>query len=111
VDTWLTFFCALTVYLTVLVAQGRGGLGLAFLCGVCQGLTILTRPAFLVSLPGPILSWGVSEATRRGRRALLCGVVLPGRAATVPPLAHRHYPGFRPPRPVPRGRPPCRGAR
>ena len=91
VDTWLTFFCALTVYLTVLVAQGRGGLGLAFLCGVCQGLTILTRPAFLVSLPGPILSWVVSEATRRGRRALLCGVFLLGCASTVLPWTYRNY--------------------
>jgi len=91
VDTWLTFFCALTVYLTVLVAQGRGGLGLAFLCGVCQGLTILTRPAFLVSVPGPILSWVVSEATRRGRRALLCGVFLLGCASTVLPWTYRNY--------------------
>jgi 4-amino-4-deoxy-L-arabinose transferase-like glycosyltransferase len=94
VDTWLTFFCALTVYLTVLVMQGRGGLGLAFLCGVSQGLTILTRPAFLVSVPGPILAWVVSEPLRRGRRALVCGVFLLGCAATVLPWTYRNYQVF-----------------
>jgi 4-amino-4-deoxy-L-arabinose transferase-like glycosyltransferase len=91
VDIWLSFFCALTVYLTVLVAQGRGGLVLALLCGVSQGLAVLTRPAFLAFLPGPILAFVVSESLRdRGRRALLCGVFLLGCAATVLPWVYRN---------------------
>lgn len=94
VDTWLTFFCALTVYLTVLVAQGRGGPGLALLCGLSQGLTMLTRPAFLAFLPGPILAWVVARSLRSGRRALFCGVFLLGCAATVLPWAYRNYEVF-----------------
>jgi 4-amino-4-deoxy-L-arabinose transferase-like glycosyltransferase len=90
VDTWLTFFCALTVYLTVLLMQGRGGLGLALLCGVSQGLTILTRPAFLVYLLGPMLAWAVSESLPWARRALLCGVFLFGCAVTVVPWVYRN---------------------
>jgi 4-amino-4-deoxy-L-arabinose transferase-like glycosyltransferase len=94
VDTWLTFFCAVTVYFTVLVMQGRGGPGLAFLCGVFQGLTILTRPAFLVTVPGPLLSWLASESLGRGRRALLCGLFLLGCAGTVLPWTYRNYQVF-----------------
>jgi 4-amino-4-deoxy-L-arabinose transferase-like glycosyltransferase len=91
VDTWLTFFAALTVYLTVLVAQGRGGVVLALLCGVSQGLAVLTRPAFLAFLPGPVLAFLVSESLRdRGRRALLCGIFLLGCAATVLPWVYRN---------------------
>lgn len=90
VDTWLTFFCTLTLYLTVLVMQGRGGLALAFLCGVSQGLTMLTRPAFLVSVPGPLLAWVLSGSLRRGRGALLCGVFLLGCATTVLPWTYRN---------------------
>jgi 4-amino-4-deoxy-L-arabinose transferase-like glycosyltransferase len=90
VDSWLTFFCALTVYLTVLVMQGRGGLGLALLCGVSEGLTILTRPAFLAFLPGPMLAWVVSESLPRGRRALLCAAFVLGCSATVLPWMYRN---------------------
>lgn len=90
VDTWLTFFCALTVYLTVQIAQGRGGLAMALVCGVSQGLTMLTRPAFIAFLPGPMLAWMVSEAPLRARRALICGVFVLGAAATVLPWAYRN---------------------
>src|SRR5262249_33459767 len=92
VDAWLAFFCALSVYLTVLVMQGRGGAGLAFLCGVVQGLTILTRPAFVVTVPGPLLSWTVGESVGgRARRVLQCGVFLFGCALAVLPWTYRNY--------------------
>jgi 4-amino-4-deoxy-L-arabinose transferase-like glycosyltransferase len=91
VDCWLTFFLSLTVYLTVQVAQGQGGIGRGLLTGAALGLTALTRPALLVFLPGPPLTWMIGTTGSRGRRALLCAAFVVGCAATVLPWTYRNY--------------------
>lgn len=94
VDSWLTFLCAVTVYLTLRTTRNAGRPYAALLCGVSEGLTILTRPAFIAFLPGPLLAWGVSLALSRRRRAVLCVLYLLGCFVTVLPWTYRNYQTF-----------------
>jgi hypothetical protein len=91
VDCWLTFFCALAVYLAALTLEARGALWLALLCGVSLGLTTLTRAAFLTCLPCVALAWIYGGRWGWKRDALACATMVLGCALVILPWTVRNY--------------------
>jgi 4-amino-4-deoxy-L-arabinose transferase-like glycosyltransferase len=85
-----TFFCALAVYLGARVAVSIGGVATAALAGIAVGLTVLTRPVFVVLGPSILVSW-LWAAGRAWRRVLWPGVALVASAAcTILPWTLRN---------------------
>ena len=91
VDSWLTFFCALSVYLAVLVLRQRGNLGFALLTGISLGLMGLTRANFLVMLPCACAAWIYGGRWGWRRSGITCLTVLAGCALTILPWSLRNY--------------------
>jgi 4-amino-4-deoxy-L-arabinose transferase-like glycosyltransferase len=91
VDCWLTFFCAVSVYLAALTLKTRGQLRLALLCGVSLGLTALTRAAFLPYIPCVCAAWMYGGRWGWRRNAQSCSVFLLGCALTILPWTIRNY--------------------
>jgi 4-amino-4-deoxy-L-arabinose transferase-like glycosyltransferase len=91
VDCWLTFFCALSVYLAALTLQNRGHLGLAMLCGISLGLTTLTRATFLTYIPCVCAAWLYAGRWPWRRSAAACAALLVACALTIMPWTIRNY--------------------
>ncbi len=97
VDSWLTFFCALSVYLAANTMNARAHLGLALACGICLGLTGLTRANFLTYLPCVCLAWFYARRCRWQRQLAACFLLVVGCALTILPWAARNYVLYRRP--------------
>src|SRR4029453_8191895 len=91
VDCWLTFFCALALYLAPLTLEARGALWLALFCGVSLGFTTLTRAAFLTCLPCVALAWIYGGRWGWKRDALACATMILGCALVILPWTVRNY--------------------
>ncbi len=97
VDSWLTFFCALSVYLAARTMNARGHLGFACACGVCLGLTGLTRANFLTYLPCVCLAWFYGRRCGWPRQLAACVLLVAGCALTILPWTARNYVLYRRP--------------
>jgi 4-amino-4-deoxy-L-arabinose transferase-like glycosyltransferase len=92
VDAFLTFFCALSVYLAVLAVRDDGvRLRLAAACGVALGLTILARPVFAVCVPAIGLAWLCRTRVAWSGRLAACVVLVATTAVPVVPWIVRDY--------------------
>jgi 4-amino-4-deoxy-L-arabinose transferase-like glycosyltransferase len=91
VDSWLTFFCALSVYLAAHTLRARGRLGLAFLTGVSLGFMALTRAMFMVYVPCVCVAWMYGGRWGWRRTSLACATLVLGCALTILPWTIRNY--------------------
>jgi 4-amino-4-deoxy-L-arabinose transferase-like glycosyltransferase len=91
VDCLLTFLLALSVAAAVRTPETTGGGWFALLTGVGLGVTALTRPIYLATIPCVCLAWIYDRrASIRGRVAL-CLVLIAGTSAVILPWTLRNY--------------------
>jgi 4-amino-4-deoxy-L-arabinose transferase-like glycosyltransferase len=86
-----TFLCACTVYLAARLLRGRGGSGTAGLAGVALGLTVLTRPVYLVLAPCLVGVCCRAGARRWPLGLAACAALVFGTAVTVLPWTARNH--------------------